>query len=403
MINTNWLKLNYLYFILVALIGLMMRSTFLGLPLPYSHLLHTHSHTAFLGWVYPTFMILLINSFLDKESISKYKFNLQIIITHVLIFVMFISFLAQAYGLYSIVSSSLSQIVSYWFIFSFFKALKQQESTESARISNSFLKIALWALFASTFGPWAVGILKAAGLGGSDWYKMAIYYYMHFQYNGWILFALFALFFKLIEKQFSGNDIKFAQRFLIYMAYALVPGYFLSILDLSNSSLIYSLAALSAILQINSLYLLGRLLFNKRSKKLIQFVSPLIKTIAILFLFAFSLKTVLQFLSIIPSLTKLAFSNHAIVIAFIHLIMLGFVSTFLIAYLAQKEILSFQGVISKIGLTLFMAGFIATEIILGFQFSGWLLLYNVKILAGFTLCLALGVILMYPGFFKFKK
>ncbi len=211
----NWIKLNYLYFISVAMLGLLMRFAFLGLLAPYTHLLHTHSHIAFLGWVYPTLMILLINFFLDKETILIYKFKLQIIITHLLILAMFISFFWQGYGFYSILSSSLFQVASYWFIFSFFKALKKSRESQSSPVAKSLLMIALWALFVSTFGPWAVGIIKASGFGDSNWYKMAIYYYMHFQYNGWILFALFALFFKPVENHFAGKEVRDAKYFLV--------------------------------------------------------------------------------------------------------------------------------------------------------------------------------------------
>jgi hypothetical protein len=398
----NWIKLNYLYFILVAIIGLAMRLTFLGLPAPYSHLLHTHSHTAFLGWIYPTLLILLINFFLDNKTINKHKFSLQIVITHMLVLAMFISFFIQGYGFYSILSSSLFQLVNYWFIFSFLKALKSIKKNVSV-VSVSILKIALWALFISSFGPWAVGIIKAVGLAGSKWYEMAIYFYMHFLYNGWIIFALFALFFKYIEKQFDERQLKDARQFLIYMAYALVPGYFLSLLGMYKNSWIYSFSAISAIFQVQALYFLYRIVFHQK-KYLSKILGPAsVKIIAAFILLAFSLKTLLQLLSIIPDLGDLAFSSHNIIIAFIHLIMIGIVSSSLLVVLAREKILSLNSFFAKTGVFLFMMGFIGIEFILGFQFTLWLILFDANVLAAFTLCLALGVLFIFSGFFKTGK
>lgn len=164
----SWLKLNYFYLIIVAVLGLLMRLIFVGVNfLPYNNLLHSHSHTAFLGWVYPALFILLINTFLEKTLIEKFK--IQIILTQIIIPLMLVAFLAQSYGFYSILFSTLFQLLNYWFIFSFLSALKETQSS----FAQKFLRIALWSLFASTFGPWALAIIKVMGLHTSNWYKMS--------------------------------------------------------------------------------------------------------------------------------------------------------------------------------------------------------------------------------------
>jgi len=103
MIPLRWIKLNFIYFIVVALLGVIMRSVMLGFNLmPYDHLLHTHSHIAFLGWVYPSLFVLLVNRFLSAEAVERYRFKLQYILTHVLILAMLIAFLLQGYAFFSI-------------------------------------------------------------------------------------------------------------------------------------------------------------------------------------------------------------------------------------------------------------------------------------------------------------
>lgn len=393
----KWIRLNYLYFIVVALLGLLIRvdiSNFIALP--YKHLLHAHSHTAFLGWVYPTLFILLINNFIGKDHLHGFK--RQLVLTHILILTMLIAFLMQGYGFYSILFSSFFQLLNYWFIFSFLSALKREN--KKSTIASVFLKIALWSLFLSTFGPWALGVVIAAGMAKTELYNMAIYFYLHFQYNGWIIFALFALFFKQVEGLLNPKDHKTGRQFLTYMAFALIPGYSLSLLNIFNTAWNFSLAALSAILQIQALYFLIRMIVSIRKDWFTQLKLWSVQTLFIVFTSSFILKILLQFLSIIPVLEDLAFNNHNIIIAYLHLTMLGVISSFILMLLGQKKILLFDTIFSKTGLLLFLGGFTATEIILGFQFTSLEIFAGKNILLAFTAILFAGVIFIFFGFRK---
>ena len=50
----------------------------------------------------------------------------------------------------------------------------------------------------STMGPWAIAVISAKGLAGSEYFNAAIYFFLHFQYNGWFAFAIIGLFFWLL-------------------------------------------------------------------------------------------------------------------------------------------------------------------------------------------------------------
>ena len=393
----NWLRLNYFYLLVAALLGLFMRADIGSFfSLPYKNLLHAHSHIAFLGWVYPTIFILLINSFLGKDKLPRFKW--QLILTQISIVAMLVAFLLQGYGLYSIFFSSLFQFLNYWFIVSFLSALKKE--TDVSPIPKILVKIALWSLFLSTFGPWALGGIIASGLGKSDLYNMAIYFYLHFQYNGWILFALFALFFKQINISGETKGIKKASHFLTYMAYALIPGYCLSLLNTYNSAWNFSLAALSAILQLQALYFFIRFLLLNKQEQLYIITNWPLKVLSYFVLLALIVKIILQLLSIIPSLTELAFNNHNIIIAFLHLIMLGIVTGYLLIQLIQNNLLRIDTLLSKAGLILFLTAFMVLEIILGFQFTGFIIYAYKNSMIIFTAILLLGLILMFPGLKK---
>jgi len=396
----KWLRLNYFYLVIAALLGLFMRADVGAfISIPYNNILHTHSHIAFLGWVYPTLFILLINKFLTKEKRALFKW--QLIGTHVLIMAMLVAFIMQGYGFYSILFSSLFQLFNYWFIFSFWRSLKKSPGINPVPLI--FVKIALLSLFISTIGPWTLGGIIATSGSKSHFYNMAIYFYLHFQYNGWILFALFALFFRQLNIQSSTKGIKHVLNFLTYISFALLPGYCLSLLNIFHTAWNFSLAALSAILQLTALYNLMRFLWLNRDWHFFNIKGWPQKTLALCVLLAFALKIMLQLLSIIPALTEFAFNNHNIIIAFLHLTMLGVITAYLILVLAQNNLLPIDSLLAKIALLLFLSGFIVTEILLGFQFTGFIMYTFRDVLIIFTTILFAGIFLLMPAFLKGKN
>jgi len=398
MLSLRWIKLNFAYFVIVALLGLVMRGAVLGFSvLPYTHLLHTHSHIAFLGWVYPTLFVLLVNRFLEPAAVLHLRFNLQLILTHVLILAMLIAFLVQGYAFYSILFSSLFQVLNYIFVITFWRALKQSPAKRS---DVYFLKVALIALALSTFGPWAVGLIKANGLGGTSYYKMAIYFYLHFQYNGWIIFSLLALFLSRM-RAIPSYDEQRAYRSFLYFALALIPDYCLSLLGLFEAPWIHILAWIGTTLQLIALGYV--LLLVQNSGRSIQksfggFWPILTVTLAGV---AFILKILLQFFPLLPSFQSIAFSERGVIVAFIHLVMLGVVSSYLIAELLAGRIINPLKIRVRFGLVSFFAGFTISELLLGFQF-----LYSpphfYETLAFATLCIFIGVTLLFSGF-QFRK
>lgn len=109
---------------------------------------------------------------------------------------MLLTFPFQGYALFSIIFSPLFLFASYWFTWFVLKNVKEELSA-----SNSFkcIKVALYYMVFSSIGPWALeGIMNTLG-AESVWYKMALYLYLHFQYNGWMVLALLGLFIYIVE------------------------------------------------------------------------------------------------------------------------------------------------------------------------------------------------------------
>ena len=122
-----WIKFSLLNLLLVATLGLLMRYK-IAFELPFIHqknIQHSHSHFAFAGWVSQTLIILMVH-FLSKQkvSINLEKYKKVFIANLVCAYIMLFSFIFQGYGLISILFSTLSIFVSFWFAFLYFKDLK---------------------------------------------------------------------------------------------------------------------------------------------------------------------------------------------------------------------------------------------------------------------------------------
>src|SRR5699024_32980 len=105
--------------------------------------------------------------------------------------VMFIAFLYQGYGLVSIILSTLHIFVEYWTASFIFRHLKM--GAFRSQISNLFIKGSLVALLLSSLGPFALGYISSTGMKESAFFDMAIYFYLHFQYNGLLYLFLIGL------------------------------------------------------------------------------------------------------------------------------------------------------------------------------------------------------------------
>ena len=79
------------------------------------------------------------------------------------------------------------------------------------------------------------------------------------------------------------------------------------------------------------------------------------------------LKVLLQFFAIHPQLGQLAFGFRPIIIGYLHLIFLAFVSMYLISFMADKEIISLHYSLTAPGLIVFATGIIINEILLAIQ------------------------------------
>ena len=346
------IRLTFINLFIVAVLGLTLRSyPFLNIPFSYKNFLHGHSHFAFGGWIMPLLIWLIIRYFPELCARIAFKHWRNIVF---MIFIsaygMLLSFPFQGYGPVSIVFSTISILAGFYLAFVIWQSSKKEKQKTSLR----FLNAGLFYLVLSSIGPFATGPLVAAGYVGTPLYFNAIYFFLHFQYNGWFSFALLAVLVKILEEN---QQAKNANTSFILLHLACVPTFFLSILWNHPNHLFNLIGGLAALIQMVAFIFLIANLRSVNTEN--NFINLLIR----LALFGFLIKLILQLASALPFIADIAFLNRNFIVAYLHLVLVGFISLSGIAFILRSEpaLLSKQ---MKAGISLFIFSFITTEVLL---------------------------------------
>jgi len=348
------MALNFLVFSAVA--GLLLRyynfSPITGLN--YKNLLHTHSHVALLGWMHLALAAALVKEFLPNES---KKFNKILLFTIFTVIGMMLSFPFQGYAALSISFSTLFLFASYWFVYEFYRNLR---ASGDKSVAAKWVNWALFFLVISSLGPWALGPIMVLGESHGTLYNLSIYYYLHFLYNGFFVSAVFALMLKWLDNNGITYNIKGATRFFQFTVYPIIPAYALSTLWINPPNWVYITAGLAAVLQFIGLYYGWSqfIIYLKNStNKFFQFILWLV-------LIAYSLKLAMQVFSALPLIADYVYQTRVFTaIGYLHLVMLGFLSLFLLTYLLKIKVFTDTSLV-RIGLIIFLAGLMASEVVL---------------------------------------
>lgn len=315
----------------------------------YGYLLHAHSHTAFLGWVFNAFFAVALASFIpagEHRACGRLFLVLQVAVLGMLA-----SFPFQGYGLVSIAFSTLHMGGSVAF------AWRLWRRHLAAPAARGHLRVALGFLVVSGLGPLALGPLAAFGLRDTPAYHLAIYFYLHAQYNGWFLFFLQAVLFQALAQHGLPVAEADARRALRWLAVGAVLTLAQSTLWLDPPGWVYVVAGLGGVAQLAGCAWLLRALRGAGA----LFAGPA-RLLAGLALAAFLLKHALQAAAAWPPLNGL--TNHRfIAIAFLHLVFLGVVAPALFAWALRLGWLR-AGRMTGAGLALFLGGAIFTELLL---------------------------------------
>ena len=359
----RWLRVSLFNFLIVSVIGVILRYKILY-PLPFidqKQLLHGHSHFAFAGWISQVLMALLVD-YLARQNlqVSYKKYELLLKLNLLTAYGMLIAFPLQGYGLYSISFSTLSIFVSYAFAVTYWRDLNKLKLNN---ISHTWFKGALVFNAISSAGAFSLAVMMVTKTINQNWYLAAIYFFLHFQYNGWFFFSCMGLLYHKIQAVIS--DTGKLKLICLLFSLSCIPAYLLSALWLDFPLAIYILVIAAALSQLTAWVMLVKLIYAKRTplKKLIPTTASWVLGLSAL---ALTIKLILQAGSVIPALSTLAFGFRSIVIGYLHLVLLAVISLFILGYMFSMK----QLIVSKTALAalwIFTAGIFINELLLMIQ------------------------------------
>lgn len=382
-------KIPFYFLCIGSLIGLLLRFHFV-LPiggLKYANWLHAHSHTMFLGWIFNFLLLAFIRTFLQNKCDQTLRWI--IILLQLALLGMLVAFPLQGYGVYSISLSVLHTGVSVWFCVLFFKRTRSAQHGPPLWFARASL---VFFIIAST-GAISLGPLAAGGLKGTKWYYFAILFYLHFQYNGTFLFGGLALLLDLFRKK--GIDIPAKPwRVALWLLFAgTIATYFLSVMSAEPSITVVLLCGVGVALLVGSVLVTWASVANQVNK-IVSF-SGSSRRLLLSCLLAYALKIILQVASVHPSVSILAAEVRFFVVAYLHLILIGVISFFLILWAAEQNIIK---PLQNYHVALLVIGFAGSEVVmiciplLGEYFN---FLSVILLLFSFLLALAFFLILRF--------
>ncbi len=326
------------FFLVLGILGTLLR---LKMALPFlpdvrtDYLLHAHSHIAVLGWTNVAFIALII--YFTFQQIAAESRSLKLYFWMLLIVNLGIapSFMAQGYGVVSIIFSTLSVVLSIWFMVIYFQS--QQKGSQRSPLYRFFTTGVIFYVL-SAAGLVMVAIHMAAKIGGEELFNAGVYFYLHSQYNGWMVFILIGTVYAYLQKRvvaFSAKSVKW-QWTLLTLSF--LPTYIPQIYSLQLPAWIIAIGfggtllafiAIVLFLQNTFIAMLG-LIINKWIRLLFGY--------AMLALF---FKSLMEIGAAIPFLAEMVHKNRQVVIGYLHLTLLALITSYLFfsiyQYILQKE------------------------------------------------------------------
>ena len=356
-----WLKFSVFNFLIVALLGVTMRYKILySMPfLDQKHLQEAHSHFAFYGWITNVIYVLILN-YMHKinAQIDLKKYEKLIVVNLIASFTMLGAFLYGGYFWASIAGSTVALLCSFVFFFFFVRdAKKIQDSSKFWFLAGLFFAVI------SSVGVFNLGYMMMSKTATQDLYLASEYYYLHFQYNGFFIFSCIG--FLLFSMKQAGSGISEKQNKLIFwlLFVGCVIGYGLSVLWMKMPVSIFAVIVVATIMQTIGAVLLF-VFIKKNWTNLVLKWSSMHRFVLLYAGFAFAVKIALQLGSTIPALNQFAFGFRNVVIAYLHLVLLMCIATFLVNQILATHYFTITNKL-LMGFKLLLLGIFLNELILG--------------------------------------
>lgn len=369
-----WLTLSLVNLCIVAFLGFTLRSKIL-FPLrsiDFRSVESAHSHFAFAGWAGLSLMTLFIYDILPQQFHQKKIYQWILAAVEISSLGMAFLFPFLGYTGITIFFSSLYVAAAVVFVPVFVKDVIRFNGDKNIRLLSIS---ALLSLILSFLGTLGLTYIIATRSGGSLLYRDSIYTFLHFQYNGFFTLAVFALFINLMIKKgiVPNKNVKW---FSIFLSLSIVPALFLSLLW-HNSTFFYILGGLGSVFILITVF--HFLLFLRSFPRQKVFLTKLARIFCLFSIISFVLKMLLQVGTIFPKLSNEIYGDRPIIIGFLHLVFLGFLTFFLFSLLTEEGYFTRNKKIISFPLITFSVGIFANEFFLMLQGLGILFKTNNEI------------------------
>ncbi len=360
----NWINWALFNLVIVALLGVVLRSKMLfSLKIiNFSNLLNAHSHFALGSWVTLALMILMVYDILpsplNQKRIYKWLFCGVLFTSWATLF----SFSFEGSGFLSTTFSTLFILVTYVFSWIFILDIRQTPVSKPVLVLSLFSII---CLVLSSIGTFSLDFLFSIHSLQAILYRDALFTYLHLQYNGFFALAVFALLFHKIESKrisMTASAKKNIHRFSILLCLSILPSLFLSFLWQDPHILLRIIAISGSFLVL--LTLTWFVITVRSLAREFKTLNAPIRYLLFLSMTAFSLKMFLQMFTVLPVIGNAVFGDRPMIIGFLHLVFLGFVTLFLLAYFVQENLLDSKDIFTRAALIIFSAGVVFNEVML---------------------------------------
>lgn len=401
-INNTWIRIALFNFLLVAVLGTFLRFAFIRelFFLDYINFQSAHWHLAVYGWIYQAMFAFLTGAFLAPEKQEQKKYRILFWGNQLLLIIVFFTLITSGTSYFSIGLDISFLILIGSFVFFLIKDLNET-FTSKKLFSVEILKLALFFLIVSFIGTLSIiPIEQLFSSKRSVLFYLSSQFFLHFQYNGWFIFGILSLFFKMVENYgIQINTTKF-RKFKWMLAASTVITYFLNIYWGYPGHLVFLwIASLGGgLLQFYALLLIRKdvaLLFGELKPRLNLITCTLLKFAYI----SFIIKMILQMIIAYPALAGVALTIRNYTIAYFHLVFLCITSVFLVAWNIHYKQITGVKQNTNSGIYVFSVAVLLVELLLFLQGTllwignGFMPFYY-EILFLFTLGLPIGILLI---------
>jgi len=373
--------------LVAASIGVLLRLIYIvELPITFRGWMHGHSHGAMLGWLFPAFLLLAFRSL--NLSVRRRRSLLWLFaLNQLAVGGMFVAFPYQSYGPVSSGFSTLQLAVSYAFIWAGWPVLSRQTGA-----AGPWWQTALVFLAFSTLGLWGVASTVLIGGRSSEVFVLAVQFFLHFQFNGWFLFAVFALMVHWLHQ--NGLALPNAKQLRWLWTASALSTFSLAIVWSERVNWVFAVNAASVFLQLYT---------GVKTWHAIRPMVPTIKArvsvwsyrLLVVAACALLIKVLIQAAVALPAVAVISFTIRNYVVGFIHLMMLGIFTAVCWAFALAHGWLNPTNRRIRLGFYTFGAGVFTTELLLFGQ--GSLFWAGLGKLPGYYTMLVVCTVLLWLG------